>query len=425
MSLGLKFQCSTLDSLKDEESLKFIVGTKSLRESNEVHVLEYEPESNRVKPFSVYSHKNEIWDICSCPWSSSKFFTVYNTGTEFCSTLWSTNQENESENENKNDNLNEKTNLEKEEQDSNEDEDKDEDEDESNNPNNGLKKLYPLVHLPTPEGKISSVLCNTESEIQDRVISFDEKCINVWSLEKLETDKIATNISQARVGRLEKISSGGWNPTDPNLVAIAIESNLSIWDLRDMKKESFVIRQAHEDRLRTIAFNRNSISQVASGGDDCKIKFWDLRKIQRGLENNEEPQDLLTLTGHSHWVWQLEFNPIHDRLLLSSSTDSTVKLWDAPSLAFKDLRLEELESDPDNDFDQDQFEQDIDEYEENKNKKVTTQKDGLLNTFEDHDDSVYSIAWSKTEPWFFASISYDGRFVVNKVPEEIKEKILD
>jgi WD40 repeat protein len=50
--------------------------------------------------------------------------------------------------------------------------------------------------------------------------------------------------------------------------------------------------------------------------------------------------------------------------------------------------------------------------------------DGMVKCFDDHEDSVYSIAWSSYEPWVFASLSYDGRVVVGNVPSAEKYKIL-
>lgn len=34
------------------------------------------------------------------------------------------------------------------------------------------------------------------------------------------------------------------------------------------------------------------------------------------------------------------------------------------------------------------------------------------------------VEWSTVDPWVFASLSYDGRIVVNRVPSQIKYKIL-
>jgi WD40 repeat protein len=50
--------------------------------------------------------------------------------------------------------------------------------------------------------------------------------------------------------------------------------------------------------------------------------------------------------------------------------------------------------------------------------------DGKAHSYDEHEDSVYGLAWSAADPWLFASMSYDGRLVVNKVPKNIKYKIL-
>jgi WD40 repeat protein len=31
------------------------------------------------------------------------------------------------------------------------------------------------------------------------------------------------------------------------------------------------------------------------------------------------------LTGHSHWVWCARFNPVYDQLIISGSSDATVR----------------------------------------------------------------------------------------------------
>jgi hypothetical protein len=54
--------------------------------------------------------------------------------------------------------------------------------------------------------------------------------------------------------------------------------------------------------------------------------------------------------------------------------------------------------------------------------------DRLLKSYQDHDDSVYSVAWSASEEGWnwstFASLSYDGRVVINRVPEDDARRIL-
>lgn len=53
-----------------------------------------------------------------------------------------------------------------------------------------------------------------------------------------------------------------------------------------------------------------------------------------------------------------------------------------------------------------------------KGQKSKKQEDALIKTFEEHEDSVYSVAWGAATTWLFASLSYDGRVVINYVPKE-------
>ena len=51
-------------------------------------------------------------------------------------------------------------------------------------------------------------------------------------------------------------------------------------------------------------------------------------------------------------------------------------------------------------------------------------EDGVISMYEEHEDSVYAVEWSAADPWLFASLSYDGRLVINRVPRATKYKIL-
>ena len=63
----------------------------------------------------------------------------------------------------------------------------------------------------------------------------------------------------------------------------------------------------------------------------------------------------------------------------------------------------------------------------NKSSKMSESvlSDGVIQTFDDHEDSVYVAEWSAADPWTFASLSYDGRLVINQVPRNVKFKILN
>ena len=57
-------------------------------------------------------------------------------------------------------------------------------------------------------------------------------------------------------------------------------------------------------------------------------------------------------------------------------------------------------------------------------REIAPPEDGVIATYEEHEDSVYAVDWSCADPWVFASLSYDGRLVINRVPRAEKYKIL-
>ena len=44
--------------------------------------------------------------------------------------------------------------------------------------------------------------------------------------------------------------------------------------------------------------------------------------------------------------------------------------------------------------------------------------------FEEHEQSVFCATWSAADAWIFASLSLDGKAVINHVPPAEKYKIL-
>lgn len=50
--------------------------------------------------------------------------------------------------------------------------------------------------------------------------------------------------------------------------------------------------------------------------------------------------------------------------------------------------------------------------------------DEVICTYEEHEDSVYKAVWSSADAWILASLSYDGRLVINHVPTKEKFAIL-
>ncbi|KAI4374880.1 hypothetical protein MLD38_012820 [Melastoma candidum] len=205
---------------------------------------------------------------------------------------------------------------------------------------------------------------------QDKIVSIDEENIFLWTL---DCPREAAQVqSQESVGMLQNLSSGAWDPHDVNAVAATSASSVQFWDVRTMKKSSS-IDSVH---ARDLDYDIQKQHLLVTVEDEGGICIWDLRKLKAPIQE---------LPGHTHWTCTVRCNPEYDGLILSAGTDSVVNLWFSSSLCRDDLASERISN------------------------SYAKQTNPLLCTYSDYEDSVYGLAWSTREPWFFASLSYDGR----------------
>ncbi|XP_021810239.1 WD repeat-containing protein DWA2 [Prunus avium] len=243
-------------------------------------------------------------------------------------------------------------------------------------------QLERITSLDSQVGKIKCILW-WPSGRHDKLISIDEENLSLWSLDL--SKKAAQVQSQESAGVMHYLSGGAWDPHDMNAVAATCESSIQFWDLRTMKKTNSV-EHAH---VRNVDYNPKKKHVLMTAEDESGIRIWDLRKPKFPIQE---------LPGHTHWTWAVRYNPEYDGLILSSGTDSTVNLWLA-SPSSKDGSISESLVD-----------------------SPTRRIDPLLNSYSDYEDSIYGLAWSSREPWIFASLSYDGRVVVESVKPFLSRK---
>lgn len=370
---GLELQSRALCSQQAEtDAIRFLVGTQSLRSDNQVHLIDFDEETNIVNKYVFLHSVGEIWDIDASPSDKQMLATCYNTvqdssRVQMKASVWRIPPLDE---------LEPPMSYEI-------------------NQSDSYSQHDPLRHvtdLDAGHGDVKSVVWNP-SDDSYKMLTVSERHIDIWSC--YNDIKLADSIQLEGKAQLQ-FNVGKFNPHHGGFqIATGVDSSIKGYDLRNLQP-CFTIENAHNQIIRDLDFNPNKQYYLASCSDDCKVKYWDTR-------NTSEP--LMIRVDHSHWVWSVCYNNFHDQLVLTSSSDSRVILSNLASLSSEPYGH-------------------LDDPEDGGKINNVPEEDRVIAHFDEHEDSVYSVVWSSADPWVFASLSFDGRLVINRVPRAEKYKIL-
>nr|CAH0100734.1 unnamed protein product [Daphnia galeata] len=347
---GLDFQARSLCAQYGEtEMVRFLIGTQSLKSENSIHCVEYDEESVLVSKF-VYPHPlGEIWQTNAHPNQADVVGTVHKGSNQKMSAT--------------------------------------------------IYKMSPVPNIGQSIDSLDST-SHGQLEVLAIVTVNTDSRINVWDFSS--EGRVQNEVhSEPLVKTHNQVTAANWSPHHgTNQIAVAMETNLQIIDLRSINKGSiYNIENAHNEPIRDLDFNPNRQYYMATCGDDGCTKFWDVRNISSPVLNRHD---------HYHWVWQVRYNVFHDQLVLTAGSDARVVLTSAASLSsepFGKLMSDDKDNDEDDDV-------------------RSPLADGVITAYEEHEDSVYSVAWSSADSWTFASLSYGGRLLIHRVPRSLKHSIL-
>jgi len=361
---------------------RFLVGTCSLHDSNELNILQYYEDSNHFDIACSFSHPDQIWGVEASPKDASMVVTSRQSAQSAskCLTLWKMPKQS------------------------------DEDMEAAATPSAGFhREQYDLEEVTSfnHSEKASCVRDVKWHNSENSLLTVDNRMLSTWSIGdgkiSLQNglplhgneDGNNTNLISSSSGSTgKKIVEEGcvaWDPHASKQCAVGIDRSLRIVDTREME---VCAEQpgAHAEAIRSVDYNPNKPLVLVTAGNDRRVKFWDMRNFNRPLK---------VLAGHTHWIWSAKYNPYHDQLVVSGGSDNVLNLWRIASCSSAPW----LGSADDNDA--------------NDPPDVKVR---MLN--QQHEDSIYRVAWSPADAWIYCSLSFDGRVIVNHVPSTEKYKIL-
>nr|CEL65176.1 TPA: WD domain, G-beta repeat-containing protein [Neospora caninum Liverpool] len=173
----------------------------------------------------------------------------------------------------------------------------------------------------------------------------------------------------------------------------------------------------------SIDCNPNLSFSFVTGASDGSATYWDRRLLKRPVL-----RDI-----HSHWVTSVSFNGFHDQLLLTASTDNTVKLHHAEPLGVSKSPLsphtildEPPESGKENPFRLEGAHGADAGAGDGRKERTEHAEDSpeLISSYEGSEDSVVAVAWAADDAWAYAALTAEGRISFHQVPPKEKYRIL-
>mmetsp|Transcript_28214 Transcript_28214/g.62245 ORF Transcript_28214/g.62245 Transcript_28214/m.62245 type:complete len:350 (-) Transcript_28214:38-1087(-) len=259
----------------DHQTPRFLIGSASVQQQNQVHVVTYQDTTNELTVDTIATHDGEIWSMAAHPVDTDVFATSgpspEDPGVHKCR-LWRIDGD--------------------------------------------TLEAVSELSADKPFKTIRSILWDSQNS--NKMVVIDSENIRLFDGVCSSPSPITT------IGAGTVAHCGCWDPHHANLLTVAEGQSLKSYDLRQ-SKAVHDRPNAHHFAVKAVDHNPNVQYNVVTGGEDAVMKFWDLRHLERPLQ---------VLQGqHTHWITSVKFNPCHDQLVASSGTDCLVNLWHAPSVA--------------------------------------------------------------------------------------------
>ena len=124
-----------------------------------------------------------------------------------------------------------------------------------------------------------------------RLLAIDETSLRLFELR--DGGALATVTELPLGDDVGFVGGVSWDALHPTDVAVACDASIHVWDTRARARTRSIERAVPPGCcVRAVSFNSNKPWHLASGGDDYKVKVWDLRRPTTPVK---------ILDGHTHW----------------------------------------------------------------------------------------------------------------------------
>lgn len=309
-----------LGSSEEAESHPFLLGTSNCLGGNKVCVIEYQEDSNNVIPLKSWTFPDEVLAL-NTPTQTEK--SLFSAAFSFSCGIYEIVDD----------------------------------------------ELKTLVSLNTPYNQI---LWPADKRGEECIGALEEA---IFSL-KLEEGRAGDSSLLFKYDD-KKISCLSLDPFHSFSCLCGTNTGISFVDLRSGKEQFFYdFFRYGINPIICLDFSPATPGRFLAAGADGIIRVYDIR-MHSACESSH-------FFAHGHTIHKCLFNPFHDKLVMSCSSDQSLRLWDL-------------------------------------SKKVDQAPIQSINEFQ---DSVVNQCWSDTSPWIFAGLSYSGKVIIDNVVNEKKMSIL-
>lgn len=330
-TIQFNLPCRCCVPLRNVQSSCFLVTSNSTIEENEIYLVEYDSVSNAVEKKNVYSHSSEIRYIASSPFGSDLII--------YTSSVSKHNKTPKVVMYSLKDNF----------------------------PSNKLKEKFVF-----PSDQLSFVLLSPSAANTLYLLSSDG--LSTWN----EDGGNWVQTSSSSFTATDNSLAAAAHKSHPDCVATGNGKHIYITDVR-ANKISLAIANAHVGDVKCLDFSSSTQYRLASGGSDGCVNMYDIRNANYKLFSNPN--------AHDHWVESMAYNTDYESLLLTSSSDKTLKVWNV---------------------------QDIKQDSDSVGLSVKPVEKTSL------DDSLHSCCWSAHEPSVYMAVSHSGIISFNTLSSKVQ-----